>query len=369
MTVSALPQPTKGSLTIYFLGPGIGESQIVILPDDRTMVVDGCSKDGENFPAAVLQHLGRSRIDMLVLTHSDYDHVKGVADVVSKYKPGRIWRYPGLNTERDEVAAALDQDPNNTQYKELRDALDAINDYGRNGGFVDEAQYSIRPWQPINAPYRIHCLAPTHADISRSFVDYGRSIERQGSNIVVSARRRGIMMGTVKLHDKPNKLSLAIVIEWGERKVLLAGDVENGPNENAGSGWKGVLRELDAPDMKLGHIVDNVHLVKVAHHGSSGAFHSPAWQRHALGTKTTAVICPFSSKSLPPQSTLGWLRGHCKSLGLTSDGGAAFARATSAGWTRDASAAGASNFPCVVAELTPSGDVSLRACTTSATFI
>lgn len=41
-----LPRPTAGAVTVYFLGPGFGESQVVVLPDDRVLVVDGCSREG-----------------------------------------------------------------------------------------------------------------------------------------------------------------------------------------------------------------------------------------------------------------------------------------------------------------------------------
>ena len=66
-----LPRPTAGAVTVYFLGPGFGESQVVVLPDDRVLVVDGCSREGVNHPEAVLRALGRTRIDLLVLTHPE----------------------------------------------------------------------------------------------------------------------------------------------------------------------------------------------------------------------------------------------------------------------------------------------------------
>jgi hypothetical protein len=154
-------------------------------------------------------------------------------------------------------------------------------------------------------------------------------------------------------------VSLAIVIEWAGRRVLLAGDVENGKRSSPGSGWKGVLRALDDPDDPRGNLVDDLDLVKVAHHGSKGAFFPGAWERHARTRKTTAIVAPFAPSSLPSGSTLLDLRAHCHGLGLSSDGGGAFARARGSGWT-DAPADGVtSTAPCIVAVLEQAGELKL----------
>lgn len=92
-----LPRPTAGAVTVYFLGPGFGESQVVVLPDDRVLVVDGCSREGVNHPEAVLRALGRTRIDLLVLTHPDLDHLKGWRTTVRR---ARIGPRPGRGTQR-----------------------------------------------------------------------------------------------------------------------------------------------------------------------------------------------------------------------------------------------------------------------------
>ena len=123
-----------------------------------------------------------------------------------------------------------------------------------------------------------------------------------------------------------------VEIEWGGRKVLLAGDVENGKRSSPKSGWKGVLRILDDVDDPRGHLVDDVDVVKVAHHGSKGAFFPAAWQRHAKTRRTTAILAPFSPSPLPSDPTLIDLRVHCAGLGISAAGGSAFARARAAGW-------------------------------------
>ena len=41
-------------LTLYLLGPGVGESVVAIMPDGRVIVVDSCVDGGVNLPARVV---------------------------------------------------------------------------------------------------------------------------------------------------------------------------------------------------------------------------------------------------------------------------------------------------------------------------
>lgn len=60
---------STGTLTVYLLGPGVGESLVLVMPDDRVVVVDSCERAGVNLPAQLLGKLGITQIDLLVLTH------------------------------------------------------------------------------------------------------------------------------------------------------------------------------------------------------------------------------------------------------------------------------------------------------------
>lgn len=83
----------NGSLTVYFLGPGVGESIVLIMPDDRVIVVDSCERGGTNLPVRLLTALQLEQIDLLIVTHPDLDHVKGLSELLA-FNPLRVWRYP-----------------------------------------------------------------------------------------------------------------------------------------------------------------------------------------------------------------------------------------------------------------------------------
>lgn len=322
--------PTIGSLTTYVIGPGIGESQIVVLPDNRVIVVDSCMEKDANLVERLLDDLGLGSIDLLVITHPDLDHIRGLADLIRRFSPNTVWRHP-IDLERELVMAALELDPGNARLEELREAADALEDLLAATGRVCTVNASTRSWSPTGAAYRVHCLAPTHFDQERGrgiATDLLRRTKGKNAWTVTEAFRRRLE-GTSPLRVRGNALSLGVLIEWGSQRVLLSGDIENGL-ASPHSGWKGVLRLLD-DDGNLGLVTD-VAVVKVAHHGSSGAFHDAAWQLHAKSAPTIGLVAPFSPSSLPDGATLSTLRSFCRELGATIDPGNLSARAIAAGW-------------------------------------
>jgi hypothetical protein len=320
------------------------------------MVVDGCTDGGINLPAALLEHLGIASIEALVLTHPDLDHLRGVAEVVRRFTPRRVFRYPALGYVRDFVALWHGAHPHKARYRELAEAIAVLDDHANlDGTFSDAPCASTRPWSPKGAPYTVHFLAPTPFDRERVRLIWSKIVQYKAGRYVLSGRFERLMNGETRLGDAPNAVSLGIVVEWAGRKVLLAGDVENGKRSSPNSGWKGVLRILDDPDEPRGHLVDDVDVVKVAHHGSKGAFSPDAWQRHARTRKTTAILAPFASSPLPSDLTLLNLRTHCATLGISAGGGSAFARARTAGWNDVPGAAVTTTAPCIAVVLEPTG--------------
>ena len=94
-------------MTLYVLGPGFGESQVFSLPDGRWMVVDCCRHRKQVLPALVLRHFDVSRIDLLVITHPDLDHVEGAEELFRDFTIDRTWRYPGAASIRDLLSGDL----------------------------------------------------------------------------------------------------------------------------------------------------------------------------------------------------------------------------------------------------------------------
>jgi len=96
-----------GKLRIHFLDVGQGDSALVVFPDGETMLIDGGGQpnlrdeDDTNFSpdaprigeAVVSEFLweeGYSRIDYVVATHADADHMQGLSDVAKNFEIGKL---------------------------------------------------------------------------------------------------------------------------------------------------------------------------------------------------------------------------------------------------------------------------------------
>ena len=87
---SSTTTQTSANVTIKFIDVGQGEAILISLPE-KTMLIDAGPTGSAPKIAQVLQELGRNKIDYLVATHPDEDHIGGMADVISSTQIGAIY--------------------------------------------------------------------------------------------------------------------------------------------------------------------------------------------------------------------------------------------------------------------------------------
>ncbi len=87
-----------GRLHVTFLDVGQGDAALVRFPRGGTMLVDagGLSQRsrfdiGDRVVAPVLRTHGLHRLDFLVVTHGDPDHIGGATSIVREFRPREIW--------------------------------------------------------------------------------------------------------------------------------------------------------------------------------------------------------------------------------------------------------------------------------------
>jgi competence protein ComEC len=122
--VRPAPDASTGRLAIHFLDVGQGDSALVVFPRGATMLVDGggelrfnrAESDGEDtetefteggfsvgeaVASRFIWSLGRTRVDYVLATHADADHIDGVSDVVRNFHVGQaiVGRVPESNRE------------------------------------------------------------------------------------------------------------------------------------------------------------------------------------------------------------------------------------------------------------------------------
>jgi competence protein ComEC len=120
-----------GRLHIDFLDVGQGDSALVIFPDGTTMLIDGGGRMefrknddddpdtfvpdtpgiGEAVVSPVLWKKGYSRVDYIVATHADADHIQGLTDVAANFEIGEalFGREPTANPEFSALKSVLDR--------------------------------------------------------------------------------------------------------------------------------------------------------------------------------------------------------------------------------------------------------------------
>lgn len=96
--VSLLWPGVSGRLRVVVLDVGHADAILVQLPDRRSVLVDAGGSItasafdiGSRVVAPALWALGTRRLDALILTHPDPDHVGGAESVVRDFRPRAIW--------------------------------------------------------------------------------------------------------------------------------------------------------------------------------------------------------------------------------------------------------------------------------------
>ena len=139
------------NVTIKFIDVGQGEAILIALPE-KTMLIDAGPTGSAPKIAQVLQELGRNKIDYLVATHPDEDHIGGMADVISNTQIGTIYA-PNKTNNTATYRKFLTAIQNNNLQITLAEAgtiIDQTNNYKleilwptKDANFPDTNDYSI----------------------------------------------------------------------------------------------------------------------------------------------------------------------------------------------------------------------------------
>lgn len=139
------------NVTIKFIDVGQGEAILIALPE-KTMLIDAGPRGSAPKISQVLHELGREKIDYLVATHPDEDHIGGMADIISSTQIGTIYA-PNKTNNTATYRKFLTAIQNNNLQITLAEAetiIDQTNDYKieilwptKDADFPDTNDYSI----------------------------------------------------------------------------------------------------------------------------------------------------------------------------------------------------------------------------------
>jgi len=80
-----------GKIELHFLDVGQGDSTLVILPNNKTMLIDAGKREYGTSVVNYIKKLNISKIDYLVMTHPDADHIGGMSTVINNFDIGTIY--------------------------------------------------------------------------------------------------------------------------------------------------------------------------------------------------------------------------------------------------------------------------------------
>jgi competence protein ComEC len=159
----ALRAPAAGLLRLTMLDVGQGDALVVQLPSGHTLLVDaggtrGSFDIGGRVVLPALWSLGVRRLDWLLVTHADRDHIGGAVSIVRNLRPREIW---------EGVPVAGNQD------------LQALRDV---------ALAHAVAWRPVNAGHTLHLGAVQLTVEHPPAPDWDRPRVRNDDSVVVRLR-------------------------------------------------------------------------------------------------------------------------------------------------------------------------------------
>jgi beta-lactamase superfamily II metal-dependent hydrolase len=202
-------------LHIYFVDIGQGHATLIVSPTGQTMLVDG-GPDGSGVSAIVplMQSLGLTRLDVMVATHYDADHIGGLDEVAAAFPPSIAYDSGDLTASSNGFFLSY---------------LNAI----------QPARATIRPGTVIDLG---------GGALATCLVVNGN---------LISGGRVGIFGRRDQFDQLGNSASIGLLIQYGDFDFFVAGDLTGGGNNTTDV------------ESTVAQLVGDVDVVQLSHHGSS----------------------------------------------------------------------------------------------------
>jgi len=293
-------------LAIHVFGAGKGESIVLNLPNGKWGVVDcfaGSSADASTNP--VLQFLhdqGVEQLEFLCLTHPHDDHYKGMSQLLETFPVRYFWPSAGLSGKHfSQLVQYLQVEALGTaQPSDEESALE----FAKIFGLVKRKRTNQNPPLREQIPGPTVQLYPVPFDPSAEFqiiglAPSGDQAARYNEGLLRCFDEQGVIRRPLS-PEHHNIISSALLIVFGQTRIVLGGDVER-------DGWRDAIRDMGADYLAA-------HAVKVSHHGSANGYCEGLWPTFASRGRPTGVVTAYISQSLPRRTALEEIAQHTDRL-------------------------------------------------------
>lgn len=82
---------SMGTLNVFYLDVGQGDSELIELPDGKTMLIDAGTSEADDYIIDFIHERGISKLDYVVATHPHADHIGSMSDVLDTFNIGTIY--------------------------------------------------------------------------------------------------------------------------------------------------------------------------------------------------------------------------------------------------------------------------------------
>lgn len=82
---------TSGNLNVFYLDVGQGDSELIELPDGKTMLIDAGTSESGKYIIDFIRDRGISTLDYVIATHPHADHIGSMASVLDTFDIGVVY--------------------------------------------------------------------------------------------------------------------------------------------------------------------------------------------------------------------------------------------------------------------------------------
>ena len=250
-----------GEMRVHFIDCGQADACFIQLPDGKSMLIDTGENKRDSY-GAVIDYLGVTTIDYLILTHSDADHVGGATHVLEEYEFKTIYR----------PAYACSPESGNEYCKDPAYEMSAEDG---TGFYVDDVAYKKESYKTysnvITAVYEetytengethkaeVYVTNPYNSEINH--------IEGEGAEYTFDF----YSPIDVASYSDSNDFSPIMVLSYASRDFVMTGDAEKDNEADFVDYINNTAREGDY-DGHFDRFLDGsftADVIKMGHHGS-----------------------------------------------------------------------------------------------------
>lgn len=266
--------PTNNEIELVVFGRGYGECIMLKYSDSDYMVIDSFINPDTKNPIAIdylnALNIQAENIRKVVVTHWHGDHIAGISDIIKQSsKDVKIIINPIIKNDKFFDFISLSEKQKKESTKEFIKVFDYINDNG-----AKNVQYALNDrllYEKDNIG--IKALSPQDSEVWNYISDLNKKLFDSGVG-----------------YDIPdnNELSIALLLKYQEKGILLGSDLENGKNPN--TCWKGIVDNYT--DVKS-------DIFKIPHHGSVNAHNKDVWDA-MLDSFPISILTTFNKSTKLP---------------------------------------------------------------------